>query len=120
MNDYLKLGDYELFLLKCVVAAGQEHVLASISESVVEGDFESARGLLKSALYGLVEMIEKWDVEGGEGVVGVRVEEEVEGKEVGALRKLLKTLGEMERFYDCIGGIIGLVNLLFHPFLVSN
>lgn len=120
MNDYLKLGDYELFLLKCVVAAGQEHVLASISESVVEGDFESVRGLLKSALYGLVEMIEKWDVEGGEGVVGGRVEEEVEGKEVGSLRKLLKTLGEMERFYDCIGGIIGLVNLLFHPFLVSN
>ncbi|KAG5533537.1 hypothetical protein RHGRI_027654 [Rhododendron griersonianum] len=108
LNDYLKLGDYELFLLKCVVAAGQEHVLGSISESVVQGDFESARGLLKSALYGLVEMIEKWDVEGGEGVVGGRVEEEeVEGKEVGALRKLLKTLGEMERFYDCIGGIIG-------------
>ncbi|KAF7132369.1 hypothetical protein RHSIM_Rhsim09G0179300 [Rhododendron simsii] len=107
LNDYLKLGDYELFLLKCVVAAGQEHVLGSISESVVEGDFESAKGLLKSALYGLVEMIEKWDVEGGEGVVGGRVEEEVEGKEVGALRKLLKTLGEMERFYDCIGGIIG-------------
>ncbi|XP_058183043.1 UTP--glucose-1-phosphate uridylyltransferase 3, chloroplastic isoform X3 [Rhododendron vialii] len=107
LNDYLKLGDYELFLLKCVVAAGQEHVLGSISESVVEGDFESARGLLKSALYGLVEMIEKWDVEGGGGVVGGRVEEEVEGKEVGALRKLLKTLGEMERFYDCIGGIIG-------------
>lgn len=93
-----------------MVAAGQGHVLGPISESAAEGDFESARGLLKSALYGLVEMIEKWDVEeGGEGRV-VECKEAVKGEEVGALRKLLKTLGEMERFYDCIGGIIGLVS----------
>lgn len=103
------MSDYDLFLLKCVVAAGQEHVLGAISESV-EGDFESTRGLLKTALYYLVDMIEKSDVSGGEGAKS-EFEEEVKGEEIGALRKLLKTLGQMEDFYDCIGGIIGLVSI---------
>ncbi|KAL6977499.1 UTP--glucose-1-phosphate uridylyltransferase 3, chloroplastic [Sarracenia purpurea var. burkii] len=100
----LDLDDYELFLLKCVVAAGQEKVLGSIP--LFEADFDSARGLLKGAFYSLAEMIEKWEVGGGE-VLGHEVEEKLKGEEAGALRTLLKTLGEMEKFYNCIGGIIG-------------
>lgn len=95
----LNLDKYEVFLLKCLVAAGQEHVLGEFG-----GEFESARSSLKSALYALAEMIEKWDVnEGGGGGVGLGLGEE----EVKALRSLLKSLGEIEQFYDCIGGIIG-------------
>uniref|UniRef100_A0A5B7BSI7 UGP3-like C-terminal hexapeptide repeats domain-containing protein n=1 Tax=Davidia involucrata TaxID=16924 RepID=A0A5B7BSI7_DAVIN len=101
----LNLDKYDLFLLKCVVAAGQEHVLGSVSNSV-EGEFESPRGSLKSTLYSLAEIIEKWDVNRGEGLgkkIGVRFKDE----EIRALKTLLKTLREMEEFYDCIGGIIG-------------
>lgn len=95
----LNLDKFEVFLLKCLVAAGQEHVLGEFG-----GDFDSERSSLKSALYALAEMIEKWDVnEGGGGGGGLGLGEE----EIRALRSLLKSLGEIEQFYDCIGGIIG-------------
>ncbi|XP_024970468.1 UTP--glucose-1-phosphate uridylyltransferase 3, chloroplastic isoform X2 [Cynara cardunculus var. scolymus] len=99
--EKLKLDDYELFLLKCTVAAGQEHVLGPgyDTDSDFNGDFESARGSLKTALYTLVEIIEKW-----EGNDDREIHEEVDGV---ALRSLLKTLRDVEEFYDCIGGIIG-------------
>ncbi|XP_052198869.1 UTP--glucose-1-phosphate uridylyltransferase 3, chloroplastic [Diospyros lotus] len=104
--ESLNRDKYELFLLKCVVAAGQEHVLGSVSE-VIDGEFESARGSLKRALHSLVEMIEKLDVRGGGG--WKKADESLKGEEeeVKTLRTLLKTLREMEHFYDCIGGIIG-------------
>ncbi|XP_058110341.1 UTP--glucose-1-phosphate uridylyltransferase 3, chloroplastic isoform X2 [Magnolia sinica] len=63
----LGLERAELFLLKCLVAAGQEHVL------------ESAYG----AFYGDGE------------------------SSLAELRKLVQILGEIEWFYDCIGGVIG-------------
>ena len=108
---FLNLDNYELFLLKCVIAAGQEQVIGSFSS--VEGDFESTRGVLKGALYTLVEMIENWDVNGGERL-GEKDKERLKGEEIGVLRTLLKTLKEMEKFYDCIGGIIGLVRCFIH------
>ncbi|GFY82086.1 UDP-glucose pyrophosphorylase 3 [Actinidia rufa] len=83
---FLNLGNYELFLLKCVIAAGQEHVIGSVS--LVEGDFESTRGVLK-------------------GVNGDKDKERLKGEEIGVLRTLLKTLKDVEKFYDCIGGIVG-------------
>ncbi|XP_031109281.1 UTP--glucose-1-phosphate uridylyltransferase 3, chloroplastic [Ipomoea triloba] len=106
----LNLDKYEVFLLKCLVAAGQEHVLGEFG-----GDFDSERSSLKSALYALAEMIEKWDVnEGGGGGGGLGLGEE----DIRALRSLLKSLGEIEQFYDCIGGIIGyqimVLELLVH------
>ncbi|XXG85906.1 hypothetical protein AAC387_Pa11g0905 [Persea americana] len=66
----LDVGCSELFLLKCLVAAGQEHVLRSES-------LESGFGVFYADEF---------------------------GQELG---KLIRTLGEIERFYDCIGGIIG-------------
>ncbi|KAI3809160.1 hypothetical protein L1987_25130 [Smallanthus sonchifolius] len=100
--ESLGLDEYELFLLKCIVAAGQEHVLVSgyDTDSDVNGEFESARSSLKSALYTLVEMIEKWD--GSD-------DREIHAKKIDsvALNSLLKTLRDVEEFYDCIGGIIG-------------
>lgn len=66
----LEVGCSELFLLKCLVAAGQEHVLRSES-------LESGFGVFYADEF---------------------------GQELG---KLIRTLGEIERFYDCIGGIIG-------------
>lgn len=98
----LGLDSYELFLLKCLVAAGQEHVLGTS-----ETDVESTRSYMKTALYALVEMIERLDVHGGEGVQKRKVSGSLEDEEVDDLRKLLKTLREIEEFYDCIGGIIG-------------
>ncbi|XAR71908.1 UTP--glucose-1-phosphate uridylyltransferase [Bertholletia excelsa] len=104
--ESLNLADCDLFLLKCVIAVGQEHVLGTFSECVNGSEFESARGSLKGALYALIEIIEKWDSSSGEEG-GIHVDERLKGEEIGALRTLLKTLREMEEFYDCIGGIIG-------------
>lgn len=96
-------GDsYGLFLVKCLVAAGQEHVLGLESEM---SEFESTWSDIKSALYALVEMIEKLD--NGRERSGSNTGFGLKSEEVGDFEKLLKTLGEIERFYDCIGGIIG-------------
>ncbi|KAL2939742.1 UTP--glucose-1-phosphate uridylyltransferase 3 chloroplastic [Bienertia sinuspersici] len=93
-----------MFLIKCVVAAGQEHV---ISYGIETTEDESSRSSLKSALFSLAEMIESWNMEGsgaGNGKMGTN---KLMQEEIIALKKLLKTLTEMERFYDCLGGIIG-------------
>lgn len=103
--ESLRLEDYELYLLKCVVAAGQEHVLGSYSGSANHG-FEPRGGALRSALYALVEMIEKWDGSGDQRF-GSNGHGRIIGEKIDAVRMLLKTLREMEQFYDCIGGIIG-------------
>ncbi|KAJ4970072.1 hypothetical protein NE237_003171 [Protea cynaroides] len=93
----------ELFLLKCLVAAGQEHVFGSEFD-FVENEFDPVKGSLKSALYVLVDMIENLDVNNG----GVE-ETKSRGHDrvLAPLKKLLRTLQEIEQFYDCIGGIIG-------------
>ncbi|KAL1808974.1 hypothetical protein ACET3Z_025964 [Daucus carota] len=97
------LEEHELFLIKCVVAVGQEHLLKS---DELEFEFESKRSSLKSALYGLAEMIENWDT--NEGVVkNVSSGERIDDDQVKALQSLVRNLGEVEQFYDCIGGIIG-------------
>lgn len=103
------LEEHELFLIKCVVAVGQEHLLKS---DELEFEFESKRSSLKSALYGLAEMIENWDT--NEGVVkNVSSGERIDDDQVKALQSLVRNLGEVEQFYDCIGGIIGLVQCSF-------
>ncbi|KAJ8557624.1 hypothetical protein K7X08_003249 [Anisodus acutangulus] len=95
--ETLHLDEYQMFLLKCVVAAGQQHVFGGVCT-----EFDATRSSLKSALYALAEMIENWDVNDGTGRRrGVNVEE------FEALRSMLKIIAEVERFYDCIGGIIG-------------
>ncbi|MQL69230.1 hypothetical protein Taro_001480 [Colocasia esculenta] len=95
-----RIGLSEVFLLKCVVAAGQGHVLVS----EMEGDGWEVRtegSALKSAFYVLAEMVENWGSDGnGIGGANDRVG-------IVALNGLLKTLGEIEQFYDCIGGIVG-------------
>ncbi|KAF4352766.1 hypothetical protein G4B88_010166 [Cannabis sativa] len=101
----VNLSSYELFLLKCLVASGQEHVLCFGLEFEDE-ELESTRSSIKSALYALVGMIEKLDVNGG------KVDESNLGATLGDedfvdLKKLLKHLGDVEEFYDSIGGIIG-------------
>lgn len=110
----LNLDSYELFLVKCLVAAGQEHVLGFGFEfEPLQSELESARSSLKSAFYALVEMIEKLDVDGGggngngSGHFGKKSSLGLEDEEIGEFKKLLKTLGEIEQFYNCIGGIIG-------------
>ncbi|CAN1172931.1 UTP--glucose-1-phosphate uridylyltransferase 3, chloroplastic, partial [Linum perenne] len=111
--ELLELDSEDLFLLKCLVAAGQEHVFGFESEAIVDdSSSEAGRGRtsLKTALYSLAEMIERFDLghngkrpaeHNGHGVhVAVK-------KEVKDLKLLLKNLKEIEKFYDCIGGIIG-------------
>ncbi|KAD5962118.1 hypothetical protein E3N88_13591 [Mikania micrantha] len=103
--ESVDLDEYELFLIKCIVAAGQEHVLVSGCDTDsdvngVEHEFVSARNSLKVALYSLVEMIEKWDSNDDR-------EMRVKKVDALALNSLLKILRDVEEFYDCIGGIIG-------------
>ncbi|GKE14161.1 UTP--glucose-1-phosphate uridylyltransferase 3, chloroplastic [Tanacetum coccineum] len=99
LEESFKLDEYEFYLLKCIVAAGQEHVLKSGYDYDVDshGEVLSVRSTLKAALYSLVEMIENWD--GSDECV-----KKVDGA---ALNSLLRTLRDVEEFYNCIGGIIG-------------
>ncbi|KDO68904.1 hypothetical protein CISIN_1g002690mg [Citrus sinensis] len=90
----------QLFLIKCVIAAGQEHVL-NLEPEYVESE---ARSDIKSALYALVEFIDRLDVNGRNSEAKDAV---LEIEQVKDLNKLLKTLAEIEQFYDCVGGIIG-------------
>lgn len=88
----------DVFLIKCLVAAGQAHVLGADSDV---GGLRAEGNGLKSALYVLGDMVESWSLNGNGNrtfTVSGRSEE---------MRELLKTLGEVDRFYDCIGGIIG-------------
>ncbi|XP_059301994.1 UTP--glucose-1-phosphate uridylyltransferase 3, chloroplastic isoform X1 [Lycium ferocissimum] len=102
--ERLDLDEYEVFLLKGVVAAGQQHVFGDICT-----EFDAKRSSLKSALYALAHVIENWDVNdgirGGRG--GVDNVYGFGNEEFEAFRSMLKMIGEVERVYDCIGGIIG-------------
>ncbi|GAV90736.1 hypothetical protein CFOL_v3_34140 [Cephalotus follicularis] len=99
--DSLNLDLNESFLIKCLVAAGQEHVLSFGFEMASETTV-TVRSSLKTALYALAKIIEECDVNKS-GVGGVVLHNE----EIGDFKRLLKILGEIEQFYDCIGGIIG-------------
>ncbi|CAA6654719.1 unnamed protein product [Spirodela intermedia] len=84
-----RLDSSQIFLLKCLVAAGQCHVLVSDIDRI------------KGAFYVLADMIENWNSDwngSDEGKCGIGTE---------ALNGLLLTLEEIEKFYNCIGGIIG-------------
>jgi len=70
---------------------------------------------VKSALYAIAEMIENLNSFDGNGGVGSGMA--LGDYEIIELNKLLQTLEEIERFYDCIGGIIGLV-LRFPTFTI--
>ncbi|KAL5732899.1 hypothetical protein ACOSQ2_032591 [Xanthoceras sorbifolium] len=102
----LDLDSFQLFLVKCLIAAGQEHVL-NLGTEFAESEVKSVRSELKRSLYALVEMIERWDVGGGGGHTHHRNADILESEQVKDLTKLLKSLAEIEQFYDCIGGIIG-------------
>ncbi|OVA02764.1 hypothetical protein BVC80_9093g113 [Macleaya cordata] len=97
----------EIVLLKCLVAAGQEHVLSSELDFVHE-EFQSGKSSLRSAFYALADMVENWDLNGGGGEGTGRKRDEL-GKDriLAPLRELLRILAEIEQFYNCIGGIIG-------------
>ncbi|KAE8726771.1 hypothetical protein F3Y22_tig00006230pilonHSYRG00017 [Hibiscus syriacus] len=95
----LGLSLNDLFLVRCLVAAGQDHVL-DMGFGFQENSLKSP---VKTALYSLVQMIEKWDSGNGRNGNGsVLVHDETED-----FKNLLKVLGQIEEFYDCIGGIIG-------------
>ncbi|ERN08982.1 UTP--glucose-1-phosphate uridylyltransferase 3, chloroplastic isoform X1 [Amborella trichopoda] len=121
----LKLDQSELYLLKCLVASGQGHVLQIdpfwLDEGIGGFDLERENGSskgygssLKSAFYVLLGMIEKFEANGihngenhfGKGFIGGEDEAINDGFR-GVLRRLLRTLADIENFYDCIGGIIG-------------
>ncbi|CAJ1859405.1 unnamed protein product [Sphenostylis stenocarpa] len=109
-----RLSSDQLFLLKCVVAAGQEHVLYLDENEALESA-AAAASAVKSALYVIAEMIENLDSYSGNGGTGLGMA--LEDHEIMELKKLLETLAEIERFYDCIGGIIGSV-LRFPTFTI--
>lgn len=111
----LSLSKYDLYLVKCVVAAGQGHVISSGVFEVVHGsELVSARGSLKTALYALVDIIEKWDGNGiSNGSLGSKMEAlPLEREQVKSLQDLLETIANVEKFYNCIGGIIGYVVII--------
>ncbi|XP_029129236.1 UTP--glucose-1-phosphate uridylyltransferase 3, chloroplastic isoform X2 [Cajanus cajan] len=100
----LRMSSDQLFLLKCLVAARQEHVLRLDETESLEAS-AAADSAVKSALYALAEMIENLDSYNGNAGAGLGMA--LEDHEIRELNKLLETLAEIERFYDCIGGIIG-------------
>ncbi|KAL9332631.1 hypothetical protein ACSQ67_002241 [Phaseolus vulgaris] len=100
----LRLSSDQLFLLKCVVAARQEHVLC-LDEAESLESAAAAASAVKSALYAIAEMIENLNSYNGNGGAGTGMA--LGDYEIIELNKLLETLAEIERFYDCIGGIIG-------------
>lgn len=105
----LGLNSKEMFLVKCVIAAGQEHALCMNYEEAFEQEEEeyTVRSSVKNALYALVEMIERFDVNSS-GYNGRREMGTVlDAEEIAHFRKFLTFLEEIEQFYDCIGGIIG-------------
>lgn len=103
----LNLSSKDLFLIKCLVAAGQEHVL-SLGFKLGEAEKESTTSSVKRALNALARMIENLDAYDGNSSAGFgRMHVALEDEEIGDLKKLLESLGEIERFYRCIGGIIG-------------
>lgn len=110
----LGLDSREMFLVKCVIAAGQEHALCVGYEETFEEEEEeeyTVRSSVKTALYALVEMIERFDVNSS----GYKDRSTVlDAENVAHFRKFLTFLGEIEQFYDCIGGIIG------YQFLTSS
>ncbi|KAM5556726.1 UTP--glucose-1-phosphate uridylyltransferase 3, chloroplastic [Rosa sericea] len=101
----LDLSPSELFLFKCLVAAGQEHVLGWGFE-FSESEAESARSPVKTAFYAIVEMIEKLDVN-SDCSKKKKIRFALNDEDFEDLKKLLKNLGEVEQFYNCIGGVIG-------------
>lgn len=95
-----------MLLLKCLIAAGQEHVLGADLEWASEMQ-QAAGSTLRRAFYALADMVEKWSLDDTELVGNGLIEGEIGDVEFNQLKKLLKTLAEIEQFYDCIGGIIG-------------
>ncbi|XP_028792758.1 UTP--glucose-1-phosphate uridylyltransferase 3, chloroplastic [Neltuma alba] len=103
----LNLSSKDLFLLKCLVAAGQEHVL-SLGFQLGGTEKESTTSSVKRALYALAGMIENLDVNDGNSSAAFgKMPVALEDEDMRDLKKLLEYLGEIERFYHCIGGIIG-------------
>ncbi|CAD5164393.1 UTP--glucose-1-phosphate uridylyltransferase 3, chloroplastic [Musa acuminata AAA Group] len=101
-----RLEASEVFLLKCLVAGGQEHVLGA--EMDWGGQLHQAeRSALRTAFYALADMIEKWSLDGNEIGGNERSKRDIGDIEIDQLKMLLHTLEEVEEFYDCIGGIIG-------------
>ena len=82
-----------MFLLKCVVAAGQEHVLGAELDWASGGHEHHRNGAgggstLREALYSLASLVGKWSSEGV-------VEDEAGNGEMELLRRLLKFLGDI-------------------------
>lgn len=84
--------------------------MLSLGTKFIDTEIKSVRSELKTALYALVEMIERWDVGGGNGGSSHGHHQNdvvLEIEQVKDFNKLVKSLAEIEQFYDCIGGIIG-------------
>lgn len=95
----------EVFLVKCLVAAGQGHVVGLGTEE--EEDMHVERSGLRRALGVLAGMVEKWELSGVmNGMEGVKYIKEGEGDD---FKRLLRVLEDVERFYDSAGGILGYV-----------
>ncbi|XBJ11011.1 hypothetical protein VPH35_015774 [Triticum aestivum] len=97
----------EAYLLKCLVAAGQDHVLGAELGWAGAGGHERHRNgggggsALREALYSLADLVGRWSEEGAAD------DEAGSGETELLLGRLLKFLGDIEEFYDCVGGIIG-------------
>ncbi|EPS63541.1 hypothetical protein M569_11245, partial [Genlisea aurea] len=103
-----------VYLVKCVVAAGQEHVFGEDFMRDLD-DAQARKGTaIKNALYALAEMIETWDVHDTFGTGTFDIEDKV------ALRALLNMLEEVEQFYDSIGGVIGYQTMVLKLLSRSN
>lgn len=126
------LGERQIFLLKCLIAIGQEHVF-SVEPSWLESKEEPVRSssALKNAFYILLNMIENWEKSGNSArdqrYLHLRPGNDDTGPDTTGndeislpLGRLLLMLEEMETFYDCIGGIVGYQVVILELILASK
>ncbi|XP_057847616.2 UTP--glucose-1-phosphate uridylyltransferase 3, chloroplastic isoform X2 [Cryptomeria japonica] len=139
--DFEKLGERQFYLLKCLVAIGQEHVLfieqswLDLKQGPENGGQVRSSSPLKNALYVLLSMIDNWEKTGnyaknhmflnlktGENSVKtVHAKNKTWKEEIShALDGLLTTLEDVETFYDCIGGIVGYQAAVLELILASK
>nr|ATG70735.1 UGP3 UDP-glucose pyrophosphorylase 3 [Juniperus oxycedrus] len=139
--DFESLEERQFYLLKCLVAIGQEHVLLveqswlDLKQGPENGGQSRCSSPLKHALYVLLSMIENWEKPENyaksptffnlkiaeNSVKTVNAKNKSCKEEIShAMDKLLSTLEDVETFYDCIGGIVGYQVAILELILASK
>lgn len=111
-----ELSEYDKYLIKCLVASGQEHVM-DWTQPISQEQIVTGTDLLKGTFHLMGQLIQVCnDVKSLQtwpsGIAGLNMlASNKRGREQEefrlSLKGFLQVLDAMEKFYDCIGGIVG-------------